>query len=135
MYSTTLAENNRFSSSWGNSHPWLFPTLSSLRSRKGTTEKYSPKGTPGCGAVNCVSNDATSVALACRPIAEGSGTEQLSQQSVGMPTSEIKETNGGIGDGYAMNDKTETGVWGPDGLLAVPHVKMVLSLVCVVQVR
>ena len=27
------------------------------------------------------------------------------------------------------------GLWGPDGLLAVTHVKMILSLVCVIQVR
>lgn len=31
-------------------------------------------------------------------------------------------------------DKAERGLWGPDGVLAVPHVKMVLFLVFLVQV-
>lgn len=34
-----------------------------------------------------------------------------------------------------MQGKTEPGLWGPDGILAVPHVKMVLALVCVLEVR
>ncbi|CAM9485595.1 unnamed protein product, partial [Laminaria digitata] len=35
--------------------------------------------------------------------------------------------------GYVMNGKKEPGVWGSDGLLAIPHVKMILFLICVVQ--
>lgn len=39
-------------------------------------------------------------------------------------------------DGYPdiMVENEEPGVWGPDGLLAVPHVKMVLFLAFLVQV-
>lgn len=76
---------------------------------------------------------------------DGNDTEEQSQQSVGLLTLELQEINGsktvnttngnGIGDGYVMKDKKEPGVWGPDGLLAAPHVKMVIFLVCVVQVR
>lgn len=39
------------------------------------------------------------------------------------------------GDGRAIRGKKEPGLWGPDGILAVPHVKMVLVLVCVLEVR
>lgn len=75
----------------------------------------------------------------------GNATEELSQQGIGMLTRELEETNGretvntakrgGLGDGYVMNNKKDPGVWGPDGLLAVPHVKLVMFLICVVQVR
>ncbi|CAN0292739.1 unnamed protein product, partial [Laminaria digitata] len=38
---------------------------------------------------------------------------------------------GGDGDGGdLMKEKEEPGVWGPDGLLAIPNVKMVLFLAC-----
>lgn len=80
-------------------------------------------------------------------VTDGDETGELSQQSLEMLTSDLQEeanglktanTTGGGGvtsDGYAASVKPEPGVWGSDGLLAVPHVKMVLLLVCVVQVR
>ena len=34
----------------------------------------------------------------------------------------------------AMNDRPKAGLWGPDGLLAVPHVKMVVFLAGLYQV-
>ena len=44
-------------------------------------------------------------------------------------------SGGGDSDGdYLEKEKEEPGVWGPDGLLAIPHVKMVLFLAGAVQV-
>lgn len=48
-----------------------------------------------------------------------------------------KDGGGGGGDNEepdATVENEEPGVWGPDGLLALPHVKMVLFLAFVVQV-
>lgn len=110
------------------------------------TTKNSPDGARDYGSVKGLSNGTGGGSLAYQQITDGSGTEELSQQSVGMPTPKLaQETNGnntisttnagGNSGGYVMNGKKEPGVWGSDGLLAIPHVKMVLFLVCVVQVR
>lgn len=48
-----------------------------------------------------------------------------------------KESVACDGDGHGHvepADEAERGLWGPDGVLAVPHVKMVLFLVFLVQV-
>ena len=78
---------------------------------------------------------------------DGSSTEDLFQQSLRTPRSYLLpvETNGsktvntanggGCYEGDGMSVQQEPGVWGTDGLLAVPHVKIVLCLGCVVQVR
>ena len=41
---------------------------------------------------------------------------------------------GGHGDVHAMNHIKEPGLWGTDGLLAVPNVKMVIFLACLFHV-
>lgn len=66
---------------------------------------------------------------------------------VGSPGRELQETDNSDRDNklivrskhgdniHGVQGKTEPGLWGPDGILAVPHVKMVLVLVCVLEVR
>ena len=72
------------------------------------------------------------------------GGEELCLQKVGLTDLDLQGTKGSIsknenkncnGDAVAMSDQTRRGLWGPDGLLAQPNVKIILLLVCVVQVR
>lgn len=76
---------------------------------------------------------------------DGSDTEELSQHSLGMlnpylleacGSKTVKTANeGGFDEGDVMSVQQEPGVWGQNGLLEVPDVKMVIFLVFVVQVR
>lgn len=40
----------------------------------------------------------------------------------------------GADDGVAPNKIHETGLWGPDGMISTPNVKVILFLVCITQV-
>lgn len=70
----------------------------------------------------------------------------LSRQREDSPGLELQETKsskevtkptggGGQGGFREMSVTMEPGLWGPDGLLAVPHVKLVLFVVCLLEVR
>lgn len=89
---------------------------------------------------------------------DGNDAESLPQQGKPSPDSDAPEADyrrevaverrpsisgvGGGGDSgdvdgdgdYLVKEKEEPGVWGPDGLLAIPNVKMVLFLAGAVQV-
>lgn len=47
----------------------------------------------------------------------------------------IAPGEGSDGDGHTTNEEGDPGLWGPDGILTVPHVKMVLVLAVLVEVR
>lgn len=85
--------------------------------------------------------------LAYEELADENGRGKLPQQNQPSPSSGAQETDSrnyvktkpdcGHDDGEddLVEKVKEPGVWGPDGLLAIRHVKMVLFLASAVQVK
>lgn len=82
--------------------------------------------------------------LAYQPMTDDEGEAKISETqlpSVSLEMAGSKPVHATMGGGHdkggvdAMKDRPEAGLWGPDGLLAVPHVKMVIFLACLFQVK
>eukprot|EP00904_Undaria_pinnatifida_P002325 jgi/Undpi1/12093/HiC_scaffold_4.g01791.m1 len=87
-------------------------------------------------------NFAGKSSCAYQSLTDNNGGEELCLQKVGLTDLDLQGTKGSIrknenkncnGDAVVMSDQTRLGLWGPDGLLAQPNVKIILLLVCVVQ--
>lgn len=63
------------------------------------------------------------------------GSLYLEMQETDASESVDGTNSGALGIVTAHIDKTESTLLGPEGLLAVPHVKLVLFVVCLLEVR
>lgn len=114
---------------------------------RSAAEEAVPEEAPGIRASSGRSFVADKVSLACQPGIDGNERRDQTQQTLGSPDLEVQEitvsnskgtdsTDGDCdADDNVTNDQEQPGVWGPNGLLAVPGVRMVLFLCLVTQVR
>lgn len=110
------------------------------------TTEHVPKITSDLAATGDRSKGAGKGSLAYESVVDDNDGGELSRQREGSPGLELQETDiskevnktiggGGQGGFHEMSETMEPGLWGPDGLLAVPHVKLVLFVVCLLEVR
>ena len=112
---------------------------------RGSTAEHVPDTTPEGYAASGRSKSTNNGSLASQKLADDSDGEEISQKRVGSlglglqeagGSKDVDTANGGRhGEVHVIHVKVETGLWGPDGLLAVPHVNTVLFLACLLMVR
>lgn len=123
-----------------------FPASSSFSSCGGSTSEHFPKTLQDNDTGDSRSKSTGKGSLAYQEMVDHNDREEPSQTSAHSLSLELQATGGrtdaktGYGGGHngdvsVINGNEEPGLWGPDGLLAVPHVKTVLILVCIVEVR
>lgn len=116
-------------------------TLSPFGDTRGATAEELKEEAADIGETTGLSNGTGKGSLAYQSLTGPNGKEELGEETFGPPDLELQGTGNKSGsefrdsDCIVMTDQAKPGVWGPDGLLAVPNVKTVLLLVCVVQVR
>lgn len=113
---------------------------------EGAPTEHVPKITPDLAATSGGFKGASKGGFAYESMADdkdGGGLSQQKEGSLGLEmqgtggSNEVDAANreGGQGGVHVTSEEVEPGLWGPNGLLAVPHVKLVLFVVGSVQVR
>lgn len=110
------------------------------------TTEHVPETKPDLTATSDRSEGAGKGSFAYESMVDDEDGWGLSRQRDGSLSLELQGTDGseevdganrggGQDDVHVTSEKIEPGLWGPDGLLAVPHVKLVLFIVGLLQVR
>ena len=123
---------------------WTFLSRPSFGDTRCEADEEVGEDTHAVKEATGISSCAGKGSYAHQSLTDSNGGEELCLQKLGLTDLDLQDTEESISqnennycnrDAVVMSDQTRRGLWGPDGLLAHSNVKIILLLVCVVQVR